>query len=382
LATSVTLAAQTAGAHTIYVRAKDLAGNVDQEPASRTFMVNVAPVVHAPEDQTVDEGTSKIFGLGTFSDSHGSPWSVDVDWGDGTAHGNITNVMSAGDVGSLAHTYADGPAERTVTVTVSDSMGLHGAATFKVTVRNVAPTITLFEAPLSPVPLSTAVVSSLKFTDPGVLDYHDVLWSWEDGTSTPKRVDPQAGERSTSASHTYTVAGVYNVSVTVTDKDGASDARTLSTWVVIYDPSGGFVTGGGWINSPAGAYRWDTSLTGKATFGFVSKYLKGANVPTGNTEFQFHAGKMNFSSTAYDWLVVAGSKAMYKGVGTINGGGKYGFMLSAIDNGSSGDTFRIKIWDYASGNLVYDNQLGAVDDANPTMGIEGGSIVVHASNKK
>jgi hypothetical protein len=46
---------------------------------------------------------------------------------------------------------------------------------------------------------------------------------------------------------------------------------------VVYDPSGGFVTGGGWINSPAGACKlaWCTDETvGRANFGFVSQYRK------------------------------------------------------------------------------------------------------------
>lgn len=60
---------------------------------------------------------------------------------------------------------------------------------------------------------------------------------------------------------------------------------------MVYDPAAGFVTGGGWINSPAGAYSANTDLTGKATFGFVSKYQNGATVPTGNTEFQFLGGQ-------------------------------------------------------------------------------------------
>jgi hypothetical protein len=41
--------------------------------------------------------------------------------------------------------------------------------------------------------------------------------------------------------------------------------------VVIYDPSAGFVTGGGWFISPEGAYSQNTTLTGKANFGFISK---------------------------------------------------------------------------------------------------------------
>ena len=132
---------------------------------------------------------------------------------------------------------------------------------------------------------------------------------------------------------------------------------------------------GGWINSPAGAYTPDPTLTSKATFGFVSKYQKGATVPTGNTEFHFHVANMNFSSTAYDWLVIAGTKAQYKGTGTINDAGAYGFILTAIDG--TPDKFRMKIWDKATGNIIYDNMLGAADDANPTIALAGGSVVIH-----
>ena len=46
-------------------------------------------------------------------------------------------------------------------------------------------------------------------------------------------------------------------SLEVTDKDGGTDTIVASTYVVVYDPSAGFVTGGGWINSPAGAYAAD-----------------------------------------------------------------------------------------------------------------------------
>jgi Matrixin len=112
-------------------------------------------------------------------------------------------------------------------------------------------------------------------------------------------------------------------------------------------------------------------LTGRANFGFVAKYHHGATVPDGQTEFQFKAGNLNFHSTAYEWLVVAGARAQYKGSGTINGAGTYGFMLTAIDGqlpgGGGQDKFSIKIWDKNNDNaLVYDNQRGATDGADPT----------------
>ena len=161
--------------------------------------------------------------------------------------------------------------------------------------------------------------------------------------------------------------------------DGLGD---FVTEYVLYDPwigQGGMVTGGGWIMSPAGAYTPDTSLFGKATFGFVSRYKKGADVPTGNTQFNFQVADLNFHSDSCDWLVVAGAKAMFKGTGTINGTGDYGFMLSAIDadiNESDSfdvDRFRIKIWDKGTGTVIYDNKQDGEDGTE----IGGGQIVIH-----
>ena len=165
--------------------------------------------------------------------------------------------------------------------------------------------------------------------------------------------------------------GVYNVSAFVRSMPECLHAEAL---LAVYDPTDGFVTGGGWIYSPAGAYVTDSSAEGKASFGFVSKYKKGATVPTGNTEFQFKAGDLNFHSDSYDWLVVTGSDyAMFKGTGTINGSGEYKFRIWARDVGKGGDdTFRIKIWEEDEGGLedvVYDNGMDQV--------IDSGSIVVH-----
>jgi hypothetical protein len=158
--------------------------------------------------------------------------------------------------------------------------------------------------------------------------------------------------------------------------------------VVVYDPAAGFVTGGGWINSPTGAYSPDPLLSGKANFGFVSKYKKGAiekgTPPEGETEFQFKAGNLNFHSTSYQWLVISGAKAQFKGFGTINGAGDYGFMLSGVDGQISGgggkDKFRMKITDKTTSAVIYDSQMGAVDSSVASTVIEGGSIVIHTSS--
>ena len=163
--------------------------------------------------------------------------------------------------------------------------------------------------------------------------------------------------------------------------DDLGMGQSLFQYVVVYDPSAGFVTGGGWINSPAGAYNPDPSLTGKANFGFVSKYKKGANIPTGNTEFQFHAADFSFHSSSYDFLVVTGSNyARFKGTGTINGEGAYKFMLWAGD--SDPDTFRIKIWsedEFAVETVIYDNGFEG-SDYETGQPLNGGNIIIHTNN--
>jgi hypothetical protein len=171
------------------------------------------------------------------------------------------------------------------------------------------------------------------------------------------------------------VPGVYTV-MAESVEPGCPYASTQAL-LAVYDPDGGFVTGGGWINSPEGAYTADPSLTGKANFGFVSKYKKGATVPTGNTEFNFKTGDLNFHSNTYEWLVVnqSGTNAQFKGSGTINGdlsptGEAYKFMLWAGDGAP--DTFRIRIWEEDEFGVeidVYDNGVDQV--------IGGGSIKVH-----
>ena len=246
------------------------------------------------------------------------------------------------------------------------------------------PVITAMVGPDEPIAVDTEATILATFMDPTVDDSHTSTIEWGDGTTTDADVFFDAGEGTATGAHTYAEAGVYAVTVTVTDSVGLLDSGEFQ-YVVVYDPDGGFVTGGGWIYSPAGAYAADPTLEGRANFGFVSKYKKGKTAPTGNTEFQFQAGDLNFHSGVYDWLVIAGARALFKGTGTINGTGEFGFMLTALDEAltpsADVDLFRIKIWDKATDEIVYDNQMDDVDGAAVTTEISGGSIVIHKAKK-
>lgn len=246
-----------------------------------------------------------------------------------------------------------------------------------------APVIEIGPITISPelIALGTETNLEADFTDPteclhtAIIDWGDEIGETEEG-----EVDMTNGTGTVTGSYTYPNTGVFTVTLTITNDCNLS-GEAVYQYAVVYDPLDGFVTGGGWIDSPSGAYIPDVSLTGPANFGFVSKYKKGQSTPTGNTEFQFKAGDLNFHSDSYDWLVIAGHKAKYKGIGTINGAGEYGFMLSAIDekltSSTDVDLFRIKIWDKATENVIYDNQISEDDNADPTTAIGGGQIVIH-----
>lgn len=257
---------------------------------------------------------------------------------------------------------------------------------FQVAEENAAPVVTGIALPADPVPVGTAVSVSATFTDANPADVHIATIDWRAGT-TAGTITESDGSGSVAGTFTFTEAGVHTIAVTVSD-GGLSGTRSSSAdepaYVVVYDPSGSFVTGGGWIDSPVGACTLptcDDDTTGKAAFGFVSRYKKGARTPSGNTEFQFKAGALNFKSSAHDWLVVAGARAQFKGTGTINGSGDYGFLLTAIDgdlNGGGGlDRFRIKIVDRTSRDVVYDNQRGSDETSDATTELGGGNIRIH-----
>jgi probable HAF family extracellular repeat protein len=217
-----------------------------------------------------------------------------------------------------------------------------------------------------------SIITSADYTLDGV---SHVVMSATDGAFNAVRENVKA------TLPAFTAAGVLKVCVAGTDAVGNTGSPECIL-LAVYDPTAGFVTGGGWITSPPGAYTPNPQLTGKANFGFVSKYQKGANTPTGETEFQFNVASLNFHSDTYEWLVVAGARAQFKGTGTINNSGTYGFLLTAIDGQISGgggvDKFRIKIWDTTTDGIVYDNKLGASDTGNDATELGGGSIVIHA----
>jgi hypothetical protein len=205
----------------------DGAGGTDSESVQVVQVANVAPKVTAPANQSAPEGTATSIDLGSFTDpGPDSPWAVDVDWGDGSAHAAF-NATATGSLGTQGHTYDDGPATKTVTVMVTDKNGASDTKSFTVDVTNVAPKVTLSTANDRSVNEGTTHTYSYSISDPG----QDAVQSVQpdcggrgtlvSGSSTN---DNSSGSFQCSFADGLSPATATTVSVSAKDSDGETGA--------------------------------------------------------------------------------------------------------------------------------------------------------------
>ena len=190
----------------------------------------------------------------------------------------------------------------------------------------------------------------------------------QDGTVVERVIGPLDEVGTVRVTATDVPVGVYTVKADFRGDGcyyrGSEDYATIA----VYDPTGGFATGGGWYIAADDV----TGSSGRANFGFNVKYK--SEVASGNLEFQFQAGDLNLKSTAISWLAMSQTNAQFRGQARVNGLDGFFFRVIARDVGDPGvgtDEFDIKIWqgdpESAEATLVHSskNILG------------GGSIVVH-----
>ncbi|MGH2920667.1 MAG: PKD domain-containing protein, partial [Gaiellaceae bacterium] len=364
------------GTRTVKGMVRDKDGG-EREYAKDMTVNNVPPSATFNAPSSVDEGSPIGLSLTDASDPSSADFAAGFtyafDCGDGGGYGAFTASSS-----TSCPTTDNG--SRTVRGKIRDKDLGEREYTKQVTVGNLAPQVVVTSPEFGKLYAKPATVAmSASFTDAGTGDTHTCSFNWDDGTSSAGAVAEANGSGTCSGTHTFTNGGVYTIKVTVTDDDGAS--TTVEWMIVVYDPNAGFITGGGWIDVAAGSYAADPTLSGRANFGFNSQYKKGASVPTGETEFNFQVASFKFHSSKYEYLVVSGYKAQYKGTGEVNGVPGYSFRLTVYDgalmNPKGPDKFRIKIMD-ATG-VIFDNRVGKSDDldlADP-QAISAGSIVIH-----
>ena len=359
------------GTYTVTVRATD-SHSVYSEATMTTTITNVAPTaVFSATPSSLTEGSSFTIALGGAAD----PSSTDLasltyafDCGDGAGFRAATSTSSV----SCA---TNDNSVRSVNAKVMDKDGGSTSYTGTVTVTNAAPVITGFSTPNGAI--SGAHVS-VSFSDVGTADTHSVTFNWGDGQTSTVDAGLNA---SASATHTYAATGFYAVSATVTDDDGASVSTSTQT-LVVYNPTGGTLSGSGFLLGGRGT---KTYLSGNITYG-------GGTTPTGTFVITGNDAA-NLTSTSFDYLVVNGITATLKGVGTLTDGTPVSFLVRGLDNKRQDmvdrglstnlaqglpnqDYARIKVWNLATGAVVYDSQPGAADAATPTEMVRGGSFSI------
>ena len=170
-----------------------------------------------PGELTADAG-------GPYMVGEGQPLTFD---GSGSVGDTITNYawdFGDGTTGSGAapsHTYPDGPAQYTVSLTVTDDEGQTASDTAQVTVNNLPPTAEA-GGPYTCV-VGESITLSGTCDDPGPTDAASLSCTWADfsgaAVSEPSYTCPST-------------PGTVTLTLTATDKDGASAQDTASVTVV------------------------------------------------------------------------------------------------------------------------------------------------------
>ncbi len=240
---------------------------------------------------------------------------------------------------------------------------------------------------VDPSPLATGSTSQLTAlvsdVDTGGSSILSAAYSVGDAPGEP--MDPADGEFNSVSDEVvavlppFSTTGLYTICVR--GEDAAENVGAPECTVLpVYDPTAGFVTGGGQVYSPTGADLANPSAAGNAQFAFVSRYNSGASTPSCNLQFRFREGDLNFHSSAMEWLVVTDEpRAMFRGTGTINGDTECKFQVDAWDGsysdgtGPPSDAFGLKIFACGPGVDRYDLQ------ARP---IARGNIMIHRKSRR
>jgi len=237
------------------------------------------------------------------------------------------------------------------------------------------PVITSLEVTAGPVEVGEPADLAAAYTDLDGGETHVATVDWGDGTVAAGSVDQSAD--TVAATHAYADAGLYTVTLTVSD--GTFEDTATHAYVVVVDPEGGSVVGAGVVNSPRGAYPARPNVGGLGILGMAAGYGPGADTPSGASAFALPSARFTFRSTGHDWLVVDGETAFLRGSGTVNGTAGYEFLIAVVDgriDRSGPDRFRLKVWRASNGEVVYDSQPGAADDARPTLGVLGQVVIL------
>jgi PKD repeat protein len=309
--------------------------NAAPATASNPVTVEDAP---ANVDPTASFTSSVQFHTATLTststDSDGTITAFAWDFGDGTFGSGATNQ----------HTYS-APGTYPVTLTVTDDDGATNTISNDVTITNVAPTASFTSATLN----HTATLTSTSTDDDGTI----VSASWDFGDST-------SGTGLTTT-HTYAAAGTYQVVLTVTDNDGATNTTNGTVTITdqyALDGFGRTVANGLGTADLGGAWTLSGTAANFSVNGSVGRILGTVNANRG-------AYLTTIRQTDFDTKVDLAIDV------AATGGGTYANVINR--RVSSGNDYRLKVRYLAGGSVsaILSRTVGNTETALGTVTVPG-----------
>ncbi|MFW9816964.1 MAG: NosD domain-containing protein, partial [Candidatus Thorarchaeota archaeon] len=169
----------------------------------------------------------------------------------------------------------------------------------------------------------------------------------------------------------------YLVYVVLEDNPNSHFTASWSDAVIltVYEPSGDFVTGGGWMYDSYG---------NKANFGFNVKYRKNG-LPRGQSIYVYRVGDWEYIVKSNAWLGMAieDGHAFFEGKCTVQ---KFNSLTGELIWDEGNYQFRVDVWDNDEAGGVDVYQMRVLDKYgvmfyevgfNPVGYLEGGNIIIH-----
>ena len=288
------------------------------------------------------------------TDGFGDSNNTRTNWGNATSdfmsqlYVGTSNVVDGGELWRTLQQIPDTPTSTstntpTVTSTVTPTFTLTNTLTH-------TPTYTSTSSPTSTATGTTTFTATLTYTPTNTLTFTPTNAPTSTLTYTPINTSTHTATATRTGTPTSTPTFTATYTPTYTPTNTPTPTPRSST--------PGKVTGGGNIDLPGG----------KATFGFVIRYVAGDPSPSGNLTFVDHSAKMNLKATSLDFLLIEGNRAWFAGTGVTNDGQIIEFEVSIEALSKPGqpgqkDTFHISI--------------PAVDEYMSGGTLNGGNITIH-----
>lgn len=250
---------------------------------------------------------------------YGTVSSVIIDFGDGT----VTQAFSASHAYSTAGTYI-------VTSKVTDSFGTTNSQSTQVTiVPNKPPVASISVNMANGVAPAVVTASSAGSIDPDGAIVSSAI-NFGDGTATVS---------GSTASHTYAVAGTYNVTTTVTDDKGAKTSASATVAMAAPSVTMSLPTSGSTMLSPVHVVASSVLPTGR-TMSSLRVYVDGASA------FSTTATSLDTNLT-----IIAGTHSLFVQA-TDNTGATYKSATSSITVKSSAPAAGVTVSSPSAGSTV------------------------------